>query len=176
METTNQEIKFFSVEIGTETRRGNFIKHHSFVCKTQLDTMDIHKHYREKYSGFALNVESIKEVIILDEKVESKKIELTSKRVTTFSGVMEFDKFRKDTRDKLIELNESRIEHNVLKDSVEQMVKKEIKERSGLIESVTLNNSIPDKFNGRTFVKLPYKANLNGNVIEHTEREIQEEE
>lgn len=61
-----ENIKFYNVQIGTYTKKGNYLENISFICQSESNKDEIRKHYKDKYFGFSVNVIPITEKVTLN--------------------------------------------------------------------------------------------------------------
>ena len=66
-----EELKFYHVRVGKHTRAGNLNVFQSFVAKSDKNQNDVYLFYSNKYRGFDISVEEIKE-IVTDEVIVNK--------------------------------------------------------------------------------------------------------
>jgi cell division septum initiation protein DivIVA len=59
----NENMKFYTVQIGVRTRAGNLNNIHSFICQSDKSQYDIQNYYFNKYNGFGVNVSEITEIV-----------------------------------------------------------------------------------------------------------------
>ncbi len=71
-----ENIKFYNVQIGTYTRKGNYLENVSFICQSESNKDEIRRHYSDKYFGFTVNVLPITEKVTLN--IEKEIIDNTS--------------------------------------------------------------------------------------------------
>jgi len=76
----------YQIEVGTPTKNGGFIKHHSFVCQSEHNYTNVVIHYRTLYLGFEIFIKEVVDIdtpniivqqpIPFDEENKNLKIEL----------------------------------------------------------------------------------------------------
>ena len=67
-----EDFKFYDVKVGKYTRARNLNIFQSFVAKSDKNQDDVYTFYSNKYRGFDISVEEIKE-IVTDNITLSKK-------------------------------------------------------------------------------------------------------
>ena len=138
MNTENN--KFYNVKVGTRTRAGNLNMLQSFVAQSNKSQSDVHTYYSNKYRGFDVSVEEIKEIVVdeipetkvfdylgrdeKDRKIEelSRKLENTknAKQLTKFEGKIYVNKISPEFKSEIESLKN---EYGKLKDRKDKLLK-----------------------------------------------------
>ena len=70
-----ENVNFYNVQIGTYTRKGNYLENIGFICQSENTQNEVLKYYSEKYAGFSVKVLPITEVI--NVSIPKKEVENT---------------------------------------------------------------------------------------------------
>jgi len=143
-------IKFYKVEVGTQTRAGNLNIFYSFIAKSDKDQNSVYQFYLKKYKGFTPRVEEITEIAeedipkiasnsysydsaetkkIKELQAEIEKLKVPQNAFDRFSGEIDRSKLSLETRDALDELKKINQDYQEKKEAIKKVIQARIREK-----------------------------------------------
>lgn len=159
-----ENIKFYNVEIGTRTRAGNLNVIHHFVAQSESSQNNVYGFYSNKYLGFSVNVNEIKEIVKDDipeirtetynfqssplekEKKElEKQVKELSKGFEYFQGTVTYNSMSAEITLALKELEKLDDSYKTLKYKINKNIKSFLEDKYKLLyREVTLGEYTHD--------------------------------
>jgi hypothetical protein len=183
-----EDMNFYNVRVGQETRRGAFNESLSFVCKTETDIIgDIRSHFLGKYRGLQVFVNTIDDVIFEDIKssdpyksidskseirlkkvvsdlkceVKSLKDKLTTESAYNYKSVIDGKRYPKEVKDDIAKMIECSNEAYNFKESARKGIEEYIKSTNPtMIDWVRASKGFDNNF-----LEYSYEARLKGHLI-----------
>lgn len=170
------ENTFYQIEIGTETRKGNLLVAHSFVCGTEnKNHNEVRQHFAKKYSGLNVRCNAVESVVfesieksasvdycgVTQEekklKEEIRKLKLPQKGTSIIEDSLSWENFPKELYSKF-ELKQEEVSkiHGELKDAIKVMLKLQY---SPFCESIRISDNIKP-----STTSLDYEVILKGKI------------
>jgi hypothetical protein len=95
-------MELFSIKIGKKTKKGGFIEHHSFVCKTDNGNIDdVKTHWLNHYSGLDIQVNQVVNIVettikesISITNTEKKEIRELKNKIRLLEDKKEIERFK----------------------------------------------------------------------------------
>ena len=179
-----EDFKFYDIKVGKYTRARNLNVLQSFVAKSDKNQNDVYTFYSNKYRGFDISVEEIKE-IITDEVVVNKSSNLdylgrTPEQVEisklkekiallenvkplesrSFKGTITWNKISDEITKGIDDLEAIKKTYQEKKETVSKKIINRVSERYNLpITSVSLG-----EWSEKTG-QIPFEVNLDGKIL-----------
>ena len=143
------KTNFYNVEIGTTTRRGGFLKHHSFVVGVEDKGIhDVRNYYTDKYSGFVVNVTSVEMILNDDIKKpsEEERVEQYANPVKRIKRYEYRGNMQEEIRSKWLKIRERQRDFDREVDVFTDELTKHIKSKYGEVaDKVEITNFHPSR-------------------------------
>ena len=187
----NENINFFNIEVGKRTKRNDFIKSHSFVCRTELDVLRANKHYKEKYDGFEVNctpMNLIEDLTVPQPKkrFSSEKERAYKDKISTLErGINDLHKgsdvfiesfslseFPANIIGLIREITEKLKECDVIRREAKNVIISHLYEKyKPFVRSISINNGLSSDIRDRVDIKFELHGNLSKIIRTHKEEE-----